>query len=417
MGALLSGPVEAMVVERCKARCWTASAVTMQGWRKTHEDAHVFQCDVRSGSNEAAVVAVLDGHGGSLAATEGAKLLEQRLVALSDARVLESSGADKEIQRAFLSTDEALRELLRVRDDRSGTTVVAAVVTRTGENEFRVQMAHSGDSRALVRTAAGLHFTEDHKPNRIDEQARITAAGGSVEHGQFGGPMRVDGSLAVSRALGDFHFKPASKEPELCKVTALPETKTVTGCQAGDWLLLACDGVFDVFSNEEAQEFLEGQLRAGAEEGVICRDLIRASLDKGSKDNCTALLLRFTAPQTPVAVSRELVHGDPERAAPEVREKYCQFLEATGFAEESRKVRALPAAGGDDLDGRSSGAPPGGMMSSTVPATVHAGAPPETRRLGSTLLPPLDDAQALPTTSAGKQSDGGCCSGIGCAVQ
>lgn len=45
--------------------------------------------------------------------------------------------------------------------------------------------------------------------------------------------MRVDGALAVSRALGDFHFKPEGMEPAKCKVSAVPEVQTIEGCRSG----------------------------------------------------------------------------------------------------------------------------------------------------------------------------------------
>ena len=46
--------------------------------------------------------------------------------------------------------------------------------------------------------------TIDHKPSLCFERARIEAAGGTVRGGRT---ARLDGSLAVSRSLGDFDFK------------------------------------------------------------------------------------------------------------------------------------------------------------------------------------------------------------------
>jgi serine/threonine protein phosphatase PrpC len=44
-------------------------------------------------------------------------------------------------------------------------------------------------------------MSEDHKPNNEVEFARITKAGGSVQEG------RINGSINLSRSLGDFNFK------------------------------------------------------------------------------------------------------------------------------------------------------------------------------------------------------------------
>ena len=69
--------------------------------------------------------------------------------------------------------------------------------------ESKIYCANAGDSRAiLVREKAGaIALSKDHKPNLQQEQQRIEAAGHSVSM------ERVDGSLALSRALGDYSFK------------------------------------------------------------------------------------------------------------------------------------------------------------------------------------------------------------------
>merc|ERR1712211_231116 len=94
---------------------------------------------------------------------------------------------------------------------------------------------------------------------------------------------------------------------------------------AGDWLLLACDGIFDVVSNEEVQEFVEERLRRGIVEesarsvsstgpavvdgGQIMVELLQHCLDRGSKDNCTACLVQLLQGGEPKARSRELIQG------------------------------------------------------------------------------------------------------------
>ena len=61
---------------------------------------------------------------------------------------------------------------------------------------------NAGDSRAVLSRDDGVEaLSEDHKPDNAIEVQRITKAGHSVEI------SRVDGSLALSRAIGDFQFK------------------------------------------------------------------------------------------------------------------------------------------------------------------------------------------------------------------
>lgn len=48
-------------------------------------------------------------------------------------------------------------------------------------------------------------LTRDHHPDRDDEKFRVETAGGYVH--EWGGVSRVNGQLAVSRAIGDVYFK------------------------------------------------------------------------------------------------------------------------------------------------------------------------------------------------------------------
>ncbi|CAN6270945.1 unnamed protein product [Urochloa humidicola] len=123
-----------------------------------------------------------------------------------------------------------------------GSTAVVAVLVRG-----RVVVANCGDSRAVLcrrrGTAAALpvQLSDDHKPNRPDELARIQAAGGRVV---FNNGHRVRGILAMSRALGDRMLRPeVIAEPEITVTDRTPEDEC---------LILASDGMWDAVSNEIA---------------------------------------------------------------------------------------------------------------------------------------------------------------------
>lgn len=371
MGAILSEPVTAMVVERCNSPHWSAAVVTMQGWRRSHEDAHIL-CSVGSSSGSGGgVFAVLDGHGGQTAAAEGSVLLQAKLKQVAQRGTLSAAEVSRALEDSFLQCDASLRQQLSP-EDRSGSTVVAGIVTQPRPNEYCCTLAHAGDSRAILYAGGRLYCSEDHKPNREDEKDRIEAAGGSVSQGSLGGgPMRVDGALAVSRAIGDFHFKPVSMEPARCKVSALPEVQMVPGCAAGDWLFLGCDGVFDVMENEEVRDFIEARLTRKDDEhtdgGQVMVDLLQSCLDRGSKDNCTACLVQLgmVPSRTSTQASTELLQGNWPRAASEVQSKYAEFFAAHGFEAEAKALQASAppsrgAAPPGDARGRQSAASSGG---------------------------------------------------------
>ena len=82
-------------------------------------------------------------------------------------------------------------------------------------------------------------LSEDHKPQLEAEKNRITAAGGFVDFG------RVNGNLALSRAIGDFEFKKGAElPPESQIVTAFPDVEEHELTDEDEFLVLACDGEF-----------------------------------------------------------------------------------------------------------------------------------------------------------------------------
>ena len=74
--------------------------------------------------------------------------------------------------------------------------------------------------------------------------------------------QRVNGSLAVSRALGDFDYKAQSKLPAIQQlVSPEPDVDIIERCQEDQFVLLACDGVWDVLENEEVVELIGARMR------------------------------------------------------------------------------------------------------------------------------------------------------------
>ncbi|WOL00056.1 putative protein phosphatase 2C 68 [Canna indica] len=118
-----------------------------------------------------------------------------------------------------------------------GSTAVVALVS-----DGRLVVANCGDSRAVLsRSGRALPLSDDHKPDRPDELARIEAAGGRVIY--LNG-ARVHGMLAMSRALGDKYLKPY--------VISEPEIRVVDRTSEDECLIIASDGLWDVLPNDLA---------------------------------------------------------------------------------------------------------------------------------------------------------------------
>jgi len=119
-----------------------------------------------------------------------------------------------------------------------------------------VYCANAGDSRSVLAfRGTAKDLSVDHKPDDPNELARIQNSGNFVEQG------RVNGRLALSRALGDFEYKqnaslPASKQA----VTAFPDVRVEPITNDTQFVLLACDGVWDVVTSQQAIEWVHAEI-------------------------------------------------------------------------------------------------------------------------------------------------------------
>lgn len=287
MGAFLDKPKTEKFTERGAGNGLRFGLSSMQGWRVEMEDAHTAIIGF-PGLEEWAFFAVYDGHAGSRASRHCSQQLLQaitgnddfkeglrqlRSAELTDAGSEAAASLSKGIIKGFLDLDEELRELpeLKNGEDKSGTTVTSAILTPD-----HVIFANCGDSRAVLSRAGQCVFhTQDHKPVNPEERDRITAAGGSVMI------QRVNGSLAVSRALGDFEYKKVEgKGPCEQLVSPEPEIFVQRRTPEDEFLVLACDGIWDVMSNDEVCDFVRDRMRQHEDLEVICNQIVDTCLFK-----------------------------------------------------------------------------------------------------------------------------------------
>jgi protein phosphatase 1G len=140
------------------------------------------------------------------------------------------------------------------------TSVVACVDRKRRE----LVVANAGDSRCVLsRGGVAVDLSEDHTPTLARELARITKAGGTVtEEG------RIDGNLNLSRAIGDFSMKQNDALSAVeQKVSAEPEIRVEALTGAEDFVILACDGIWERLSSQEVVDFVSARL-AGASAGA-----------------------------------------------------------------------------------------------------------------------------------------------------
>jgi protein phosphatase 1B len=142
------------------------------------------------------------------------------------------------------------------------------------QNQFIKLLTFCYDS--LCREGTPSFSTRDHKPIMPDEKERIQRAGGSVMI------QRVNGSLAVSRALGDFEYKNVEGKGQ-CEQLVSPEPEIFIEEREDardEFLVLACDGVWDVMTNEEICSFVASRMALTDDLEVIANQVIDTCLFK-----------------------------------------------------------------------------------------------------------------------------------------
>ncbi|GAB1297518.1 Protein phosphatase 1A [Apodemus speciosus] len=269
---------------------------SMQGWRVEMEDAHTAVIGLPSGLETWSFFAVYDGHAGSQVAKYCCEHLLDHITNNQDfkgaAGAPSVENVKNGIRTGFLEIDEHMRVMSEKKHgaDRSGSTAVGVLISPQ-----HTYFINCGDSRGLLCRNRKVHFfTQDHKPSNPLEKERIQNAGGSVMI------QRVNGSLAVSRALGDFDYKCVhGKGPTEQLVSPEPEVHDIERSEEDDqFIILACDGIWDVMGNEELCDFVRSRLEVTDDLEKVCNEVVDTCLYK--RFLCVALgVLELCRPGQP----------------------------------------------------------------------------------------------------------------------
>lgn len=206
---------------------------------------------------------VFDGHGGARVALFAGEHLPNIL--RTQTPLLAQKLYTHALQDAFLACDRAILDDPAMANDQSGCAATTALITPT-----RIVCANAGDLRTVLgRDGVAKPMSYDHKPQNEGEKARIVAAGGFVE------ANRVNGNLALSRCLGDFLFKKAGHLPaEEQVVTAYPDVLEHELGEEDEFLIVACDGIWDCLLSQECVDLVEYGILQDMLLGEICEAII-----------------------------------------------------------------------------------------------------------------------------------------------
>jgi len=150
-------------------------------------------------------------------------------------------------------------------------------------DELHFNTVNLGDSRLVVVYKSGhtKQITTDHKPDDNIEKIRIEKIGGEV-YKDSEGVFRV-GQLSLARAFGD-----GDNAPYISQVPDVYYNKITNNTK---YIVMACDGLWDVVDNKELFPLLENYKKENSKN--LAANLAQEALKKGSYDNVSIIILEF----------------------------------------------------------------------------------------------------------------------------
>lgn len=288
------GGLDAEFSKTWEFKSTSVAVYSIQGRRDHMEDRFEVLADVVNRSHPS-IFGVFDGHGGE-AAAEFAKTrlpdaLRQQLLAYEREKEKDKDKEKDEkkerggpsyasiLEQQILALDREMLDKLSATYNEAGTTCLVALLS-----DKELIVANVGDSRGVLCDKDGnaVPLSHDHKPYQLKERKRIKKAGGFIS---FNGSWRVQGILAMSRSLGDYplkHLNVVIPDPDIMSFDL--------DKQQPGFMILASDGLWDAFSNEEAVRFIKERLD---EPHFGAKSLVLQSFYRGCPDNITVMVVKF----------------------------------------------------------------------------------------------------------------------------
>lgn len=153
-------------------------------------------------------------------------------------------------------------------------------------------IANAGDCRAVLgKRGRAVELSRDHKPNCYTERLRIEKLGGTIFDGY------LNGQLSVARAIGDWHMK--GSKGSNCPLSAEPELQDLTLTEEDEFLIMGCDGLWDVMSSQCAVTLVRKELMLHNDPERCSKELVQEALNRNSCDNLTVVVICFSTDPPP----------------------------------------------------------------------------------------------------------------------
>lgn len=258
-----------------------------KGIRTTNEDNLVTKLNNKNiNFTRYDILSIFDGHGGSLVSD----ILSKSLYKFFENKIPFKCSFNNYITNLYKCFQQKLISKYKFAYNQ-GSTALICLISNTGSKIY-ITTINLGDSRAVLSNKynIAIPLSKDHKPTTYMEYNRIIKAGGIITQ-EFGDDPRI-GNLSVSRSFGDADEKFVSQEPELTNYIINND----------NFLILACDGLWDVMTNQEVVDFIQynydnckiknNYLETKIENNIAYLLSIHA-IKKGSTDNVSIIIYFF----------------------------------------------------------------------------------------------------------------------------
>lgn len=262
-------------------------SVSMKGKRPQNEDKHDIILNIDNNNQNNAPInyyAVYDGHGGKFVS----KFLKNNLSQCFTDKRVEYPLKKTFVKQVYNYWQNTLKTQYYKNSVNTGSTCLVIIQYKMDNSEY-LNVLNTGDSRAVIcKNNIGISLTKDHKPDWPEEYHRIQSLGGQVEWDGY--DFRIK-DLSVSRAFGDISAEPY--------VTCMPDIYRYKLTNDDKFIILACDGLWDVFNPQDAVNLvltncydIQTDTRINKHINVAKR-LAEAAIVKGSGDNVTIIVVFF----------------------------------------------------------------------------------------------------------------------------
>ena len=262
-------------------------SISLKGRRDKNEDGHNIIVNSKGQNpqiNNIDFFAIYDGHGGP----EVSNYVKDNLPEYFIDKRIEYPLSKRYVFNVYDYIQNSLQNFQPAQY--SGSTGLVVIMFKH-KGSLYLNIISNGDCRCILcRDNFALPLTKDHKPHWPEERHRIERAGGRISFDGYDYRISRGGSsLSVSRSFGDFDTVPyITHKPDIFRYALDTKDK---------FIVMACDGLWDVLKNDEVANFIltncyDNTLNNRINQQVnVAEKLAAYALDKGSTDNITIIVI------------------------------------------------------------------------------------------------------------------------------